>query len=166
MADNPLATIKIDDMKDQVSAQLKTFMMSLIPKEAFDKVIEGSWERLTKPRKVNRGNSYTPQWVEEPSELDEMVMNEMRKQIVEKIKAWGEEWRKTYDAEEGAKQVLSELVNQAAGAFIHNAARGIVHNAVEALLRDNDGQRMNCKKCFQPTAVYTTCRCGHYNDSM
>jgi hypothetical protein len=163
VSDNPLATIKIDDMKGQVADQLRAFMMTLIPKEAFDKVVEASWERLTKPRRMNKGNEYHPNWVELPSELDEMVTAEMRTQMLAKVKEWSVKWRETYDAEQGAKQVLAELVNQAAGAFIHNAARGIVDLAVNNALDAHDEIRMNCGSCYQPTRTNSTCRCGFYN---
>lgn len=157
-----LSHVNINDVKEQIADQLRAFMTSLIPKEAFDKVIQDSWDRLTKSRKVNKGSSYSPDWVESPSELDEMVTAEMRQQLKLKVDAWGKEWSKTYDADDSAKQVLFELVNHAAGAFIRNAARGVVDEAVLAIKANC---AIKCGGCSKPAIRSTNCPCGWYNSA-
>lgn len=141
---------------------VREFLLSLIPKESIDKAIEDSWKRLTQPRKVNKGSDYSPRWEEQPSELDEMVMAEMRRTLKDKVRAWGREWQDSEMASDAAQQALSELVNHAAGTFIRNVARNIVDRAVGELTTKFDEVTDDCKGCYRTVVRGTTCTCGRY----
>ncbi len=152
------------NMKDQISDQMRAFLLNMMPKEAFDRVIETAWKQLTEPRPEIKNSYGTVTQDEKPSELEEMIMVEMRAELKKRVAAWAAEWGKTEDCSLGAKVMFSELVSAASSKFIHRVGAQIVREAA-GVLSNNEIVAAPCANgsCYRSCVPGSQCQCGTWN---
>ena len=156
-----LVQFDLANMKDQISDQMRAFLLNMMPKEAFNGVIETAWKKLTEPRPEVR-NSYGQNTPAKPSELEEMTTIAMREELKKRVAKWQLEWAKTADCDLGVKTMFNELINKAAGQFIQRVGAQIVEEAATTLSADGVNYT-NCGACGQRAVSGITCGCGHFN---
>lgn len=157
-----LVTIDMTQVKDKVADQIRDFLLNMMPKEAFDQVIESSWRNLTQPRAGNK-DSYGRAAPDKPSELEEMVTNTMRQELRKRVASWSKAWANTPDCELGAKAMFTELVDMAAGKFIHRVSCQIVQEAASVLAGAVQVPFAQCGSCHRQTIRGAQCFCGFWN---
>ncbi|MGD9725368.1 MAG: hypothetical protein AB7L09_03050 [Nitrospira sp.] len=148
----------VDRIKDQIGEQLRGFLLSMIPQQALDEVVETSWRKLTEPR-PETDYSGRPTGKTRPSELEEMVMAAMREQMKNRVAEWAAEWKRTPACELGAKTMFSELVEAAATGFVQRVAVGIVTEAAATLASNAMVQTVSCS-CGATAISGARCGCG------
>lgn len=159
-------TFNLNDVKGVVADQMRAFLINMMPKEAFDQVIETAWRKLTEPRpeeKSQYGNVKTPA---RPSELEQMVTKQMREELQKRVKEWGEEWRKNEDCDLGVKTMFAELIDVASSRVIRRIATDVVMEAAQALGSSSSSPSNNivpCGGCSKPAFSGQSCGCGHWN---
>lgn len=153
----------LDDVKGKVADQMRAFLLNMMPASAFDQVIEVAFKKLTEPRpeeKDRYGNTKRPAG---PSELEEMVLIEMRKQLAAKVAAWAEEWKNTPDCARARDEAMLALIDKAAGTYVHRVASQIVSTAFDALSSHCEAV-MACSGCGRVVVRNKSCTdCGTYN---
>lgn len=159
---NGLVQINMKEVKEQVADQLKAFLLNMMPKEAFDQVIDVAWKNLTEPRPEVK-KPYGQNTPAKPSELEEMVQVAMREELKKKVATWQIEWAKTDSANIAAKAAFSELVAKASGEFIHRVGVQIVNEAASILSEQASISYVHCRSCSNRVVSGTTCSCGTYN---
>ncbi len=126
-----LAQVNFAQMKDQVADQVRAFLMNALPRDAIAQLCETAWKNLTQPR------------YQKPSELEEMITDEMRKQLQVKVNEWGNTWFGSDDADAASIDVLRKLTEVAAKAYLESVTMGIVHTATKAM-RTTPAQCTHC----------------------
>lgn len=160
--DGGVVKFNLDDAKGQIADQIRAFLLNMMPAAAFDSVIDVAFKKLTEPRPEVKNNYGTVTQKAGPSELEEMVMDEMRRQLSVKIAEWGKRWRDTPDAERARDETMNLLVQTAAREFMTNVSHSIVSQAISAVRMDT-GMR-KCESCGKPAPIDASCNdCGHWN---
>jgi len=154
-----LVQVNMTEIKSQVADQMRAFLLNMLPKEAFDKIIETVWTRLTQPReeKVRDGHYGQERTVTKPSELEEMVTNQMRAVLLARVKEWGERWaaRDSEDIDDALLVSFRELANECAKTHLQSVGDSIVSRTL-ALLQN---QRA-CGSCSRIGQAGESCVCG------
>jgi hypothetical protein len=158
-----LVQFNLVDMKDQVADQMRAFLLNMMPKEAFDQVIEASWKKLTEPRPEVRDSYGHIKAPAKPSELEDMITVEMRQELRKRVAAWAVEWGKTDDCSLGAKTMFSELIAAASGQFIHRVGVQIVQEAAQVLSSGAGLDVVQCTGCHRTAIKSQMCQCGNWN---
>lgn len=161
--DAQLVPIDMAQVKDKVADQIRVFLLSMMPKEAFDQVIDSAWRNLTQPRPAEKGSYGSTTKPERPSELEEMVTNSMRQELRKRVASWGDAWSKTDACELGAKTMFTELVDMAAGKFIQRVSCQIVQEAASVLAGAGHLSPTQCGSCHRPAIQGQKCSCGFWN---
>ena len=158
-----LVQFDLANMKDQVADQMRAFLLNMMPKEAFNGVIETAWKKLTEPRKNIKDSYGRVTQKEAPSELEEMTTMAMREELKKRVAKWQLEWAKTADCDLGAKTMFNELVNKAAGQFIQRVGVQIVNEAAQVLSSGASLDTVQCSSCHRTALKGQSCQCGAWN---
>jgi hypothetical protein len=161
--DGQLVQLNMADMKDKISDQIRAFLLNMMPKEAFDQVIDSAWRNLTEPRPEVKDSYNRVTQMASPSELEEMVTTQMRQQLRKRVSEWSAEWSQTPACELGAKSMFTELVDMAAGKFIHRVSCQIVQEAAGVLAGAAQIQSTQCGSCHRQSIQGQQCSCGFWN---
>ena len=158
-----LVQFDLTNMKDQISDQMRAFLLNMMPKEAFNQVIETAWKKLTEPKPEVR-NSYGSNRDAQPSELEQMITVEMKSQLKLRVEAWGKEWGSGKECSLGAKAMFNEMVEVASAGFIHRVGVAIVRDAASALASHATAS-VPCSSgvCCNSVIPGTMCGCGTWN---
>ena len=160
--DGGLVQFNLDDVKGKVADQMRAFLLNMMPAQAFNQVIETAFKKLTEPRPAldyqGKPDRSKP---EKPSELEEMVVAEMRKQLAEKVAEWGKKWRETPVAERVRDKLMSDLIDRAASGFVARVASQIVQESLANF--DAAANTIVCA-CGRIAPRNQSCSdCGNYN---
>ena len=159
--DGGMVQLNLDDMKGKVADQMRAFLLNMLPAEAFDGVIEQAFKRLTEPRAPKNDRYGKPQGSEQPSELEEMVIIEMRKQLATKVEEWGKKWKDTSAADRARDQAMSDLVDRAASGFVTRVASQIVQDSLANLATSANTTVCQCGRVV--SRLRSCPDCGVYN---
>lgn len=158
-----MVQFNLANIKDQVADQMRAFLLNMMPKEAFNEVIETAWKKLTEPKPEIR-NSYGSNRDAQPSELEQMITVEMKSQLKKRVEAWGKEWGSGEDCTLGAKAMFNEMVEVASAGFIRRVGVSIVQEAAGALASQASAMvPCSSSSCYNSVVPGTSCRCGTWN---
>lgn len=158
-----LVQFNLDDVKGKVADQMRAFLLNMMPAKAFNEVIELAFKKLTEPRpvldyqgKLDRANPY------QPSELEEMVIVEMKGQLSEKVREWGKRWKETPAAERARDKLMKDMIDRAAGSFMTQVSASIINGAIDAMASAT--KTVKCSSCSNLAPKGASCmQCGNYN---
>jgi hypothetical protein len=158
-----LVQVSLKDVDGKLADQVRTMLMNMLPDSAFEHIIQAVFDKLTKPRveKINTGYSGDNKTIEKPSELEEMITNQMRSLMVARVKAWGEQWAKrevgAVDDVLGAR--LNNLATECAKVHLQSVGDSILSSALSSI-----GSLRTCGHCQRVGRPGDQCSCGYRID--
>lgn len=156
-----LIQVNLKDVEGKLADQVRALLMSLLPNEAFDHIIQVAFDKLTKPRREKSISPYSNEMVDKPSELEEMITNQMRALMVARVKAWGAEWEKreagAIDDVLGSR--LTALATACAKVHLQSVGDSILSRALSEM-----GSLRQCGHCQRVGRPGSLCQCGSQID--
>lgn len=163
--DGALVLPNIADMKGQVADQVRAFLLNMLPKEVFERVVEQAWKQLTEPQVEVKTDHYGRTVSEEtrPSYLAQLVIDELKQQIQQIVKKWGDDWRGSDAAQRQARRALDSSIERAAELHMKAVGADIVGRTLDAMHEAMRGRV--CKVCSRfIVSTQSPCPgCGTYN---
>lgn len=152
-ADGSLAIPDLDDLRQKLADTLRSGILASLPDEFFDAQVDACFRRLTEPRQVGttgdercnecingdyrKRRAVCPHITKEaPSEIQEMILGQMRERVKEAVDEFTKRWATGGITDHDIVDRLERIVNASAESYMKRVGQEIVAHALEALRSD------------------------------
>lgn len=147
----PVALVGFGDLaafQKRLTDSVKAAFGTMIPDDALAKAIEAEWQKFVvgTPEKKDYYGTITER--AKPPELNALVHDEMRKRVLLKVQAWGEEWGKGSECSRLARETIEAAAEHAAKTWHANLGASIVSQVMSAM-----PSAFQCRNCGHHGAI-------------
>jgi hypothetical protein len=173
-ADGSLNIPGLAEIKKKLSENLKSGILAALPEEYFNSQVDACFEQMTEPRKIGmrgderchdcRNSSYNKKIVcphitkDGPSEIQEMILDQMRERVRVLTKEWADKWAKDGLDDKTMIKAWKVVANKAASTYMSDIGNTIAKNALNMFRAQNT----NCVSCGRTCTIDTACLCGNW----